>query len=157
MGDVPIEPGEYLHGVTVVDLGDIRVARGMARRNRSACDHRKLTYDQNERRIWCQDCESTVEAFDAFVVLVEMWAKAKANHERREREIRAAEENTLISRATKVMDKVWRSQKEVPCCPHCTKAILPDDVVSGVATTSKALVLARRRKEATEASKEIMQ
>ena len=31
MTDRPIEPMDYLHGVKVVDIGDLRVARGETR------------------------------------------------------------------------------------------------------------------------------
>src|SRR5690606_34525923 len=67
----PIEPLDYISGVKVVDIGDIRVARGMSRRPASSCKHHHLHYDTAERRIWCRDCETDVEAFDSFKMLVE--------------------------------------------------------------------------------------
>ena len=51
MGDAPIEPQEYLSGPTVVDIGDLRVARGLSRRPFSGCAHHSLVYDNKERRI----------------------------------------------------------------------------------------------------------
>ena len=41
----PIVEQEYLSGLKVVDIGDLRVARGMSRRPVSTCHHRPLVYD----------------------------------------------------------------------------------------------------------------
>lgn len=43
----PIEPQDYLYGTKVVQIEDLRVARGMTRRPVSSCRHRKLVYDNN--------------------------------------------------------------------------------------------------------------
>lgn len=49
------------------------------------------------------------------------------------------------------MDEAWRSTKTAPLCPHCNNALLPDDVVGGLASASKALVVAaRKRNEANK-------
>jgi hypothetical protein len=49
--DPPIEPLDYVGGVAVVVIGDVRVARGMSRRHHSSCPHVQLIYDQKERRL----------------------------------------------------------------------------------------------------------
>lgn len=72
MSGAPIEPHDYLYGVKVVDIGDIRAARGMTRRPVSTCNHRRQVFDDKERRIWCSDCESELEPFDAYMRLVEV-------------------------------------------------------------------------------------
>jgi hypothetical protein len=82
MSKAPIEPQEYLYGVKVVQIEDLRVARGLTRRPFSSCRHKSLTYDDKERRIWCRDCETEVEAFDAFVGLVEVFSAGKAQLDR---------------------------------------------------------------------------
>lgn len=51
MSNAPIEPHEYLYGVKVVQIEDLRVARGLTRRPVSSCRHRKMVYDDKERRI----------------------------------------------------------------------------------------------------------
>ncbi|MBM9931821.1 hypothetical protein BANRA_03975 [Pseudomonas aeruginosa] len=51
------------------------------------------------------------------------------------------------SRAAKVIDEAWRSTKMAQLCPHCNEALLPEDVVKGVATASKQLIIARRNKQ----------
>jgi len=142
----PIEPQDYLYGVKVVQIEDIRVARGLTRRPYSSCTHRKMVYDDKERRVWCSDCETGVEAFDAFLHLVEKFSAAAGRINRRAAELAEAEKFQIRSRAAKVMDEAWRSTKMAPLCPHCNTAILPEDVAGGVASTSKALVAAARKR-----------
>lgn len=146
MTDAPIEPQDYLYGVKVVQIDDLRVARGLTRRPKTSCRHKFVVYDQGERRVWCKDCETEVDPFDAFVNVVEVWASASSHHKRRERELAEAETFAIISRASKVIDQVWRSKRSVPLCPHCHEAILPGDVVGGVSTASRELVEQRRKK-----------
>jgi hypothetical protein len=146
--NTPIVPQDYLFGIKVVDIGDIRVARGMTRRPPATCAHRKTVYDPSERRIWCSDCEAEVQSFDAFVMLVQQWHVAHKRLDDRMAKVEESESRSLVSRASKVMDAAWRAHKSVPMCPHCSVAILPEDVTAGVATTSRALVMARRKRDA---------
>lgn len=153
MSDVPIEPQEYLYGVKVVQIEDLRVARGMTRRPASSCRHKKLVYDEKERRVWCSDCEAEIEPFDAFVGIVEVFSGGMSSLQRRRRELDEAEKFQIRSRAAKVMDEAWRSTKMAPLCPHCNTAILPEDVAGGVASTSKSLVAAARKRKSAATSK----
>lgn len=139
--DPPIQEHEYLSGVRVVDIGDYRVARGMSRRATSACPHHRMVYDQNERRIWCKDCETDVEGFDAFRIIVEHFSRQTKHLEARERKIKEAEAHTLISRAAKVIDQAWRAKKTVPACPHCKGALFPDDFKDGIGKMPKSYAL----------------
>lgn len=136
----PIVPQDFLYGSTVVDIGDLRVARGLTRRPISTCKHSRLVYDQTERRVYCEDCERDIEPFDAFLQLVERHHHLQAKAER----IRREAEHTITSRAAKRMDEAWRSHKMAPCCPHCKAVILPQDVVDGVSMTNKEWELKRR-------------
>lgn len=142
----PIEPGDYLYGVKVVDIGDLRVARGMTRRPMSACRHLRMVYDDKERRVWCSDCESEVEPFDAFKGLVERMDGHIKSINKRLQVVADVEVHALRSRAAKVMDEAWRSTKMAPLCPHCSAPILPEDVARGVAMASKSLVVAARKR-----------
>lgn len=153
MPDAPIEPMDFTLGVKVVQIEDLRIARGLTRRPASSCSHRRTVYDKDERRVWCQDCETEVEPFDAFLLLVEYWGSATKQIERRRRELDEAEQFQLRSRAAKVMDEAWRSRTMAPCCPHCSEAILPGDVVNGIARTSREFAEARRRRNASTGSK----
>ena len=132
-----------------MQVEDLRVARGMTRRPASSCRHKKLVYDEKERRVWCSDCEAEVESFDAFVGIVEVFSGGMSTLKRRQSELAEAEKFQMRSRAAKVMDEAWRSTKMAPLCPHCNTAILPEDVAGGVASTSKALVAAARKRQQT--------
>jgi Zn finger protein HypA/HybF involved in hydrogenase expression len=147
VSDAPIDPQEYLYGPKVVTIEDIRVARGLTRRPMSSCRHKQLVYDDKERRIWCQDCESQVESFDAFVQLCGVFQSAKSDIDRRRERLAEAESFQIRSRAAKVMDDVWRSKNMAPLCPHCHSAIMPEDVVKGIARASKSLIIASRKRE----------
>ena len=142
----PIEPRDYLHGINVVDIGDLRVARGKTRREHSACRHLRLNYDEEERRIYCSDCESDVEPFDAFMTVVHSWRAMTGKLEARRKSIEEAEQFTLISRAAKELDKVWRKRRQVPCCPSCTAGLLPEDFASGITSTRSADIERAKRK-----------
>lgn len=146
MSHEPIEPKGFLYGVNVVDIGDLRVSRGMTRRPVSKCNHVNLVYDSTERRIWCSDCERDVDPFDAFEALVNRWNEALAGLEGRMRQVAEAESRTLRRRAAKVMDEAWSSRSMAPMCPHCAKAILAEDVVGGVAMVNVEMELRRRKK-----------
>lgn len=127
-----------------MQIDDLRIARGLTRRPATTCRHRHMTYDERERRVWCRDCETEVEPFDAFVSLVEVWERGHAGLARREAAIAEAEAHTVRSRAAKVMDAAWRSRTTAPLCPHCKEALLPEDVARGVATASRELAARRR-------------
>lgn len=145
MSDAPIEPREYIGGVQVVDIGDLRVARGEARRPMAICQHVHQVYDQKERRVWCEDCETDLEPFDAYRCVIENMDRAVKMLRRREQELKEAEQFAARARATKALDKMWRSQSMAPCCPHCRTALLPEEFANGV--TSMDRELARRMAE----------
>jgi hypothetical protein len=145
----PIEEPGFIGGVTVIDIGDVRVARGISRRPYSVCRHARLVYDGGERRIWCKDCEQDVEPFDAFKIIAEQCSAFSASMERREKKVEEAEAHALISRAAKAVDDAWRSRKIAPGCPHCHKPILPEDFAGGVRSGS-SVELERRRRASKE-------
>jgi len=123
----PIEATNYISGVNVVDFGDLRVARGKTRRPFRTCRHKSMAYDPNERRIYCNDCESDVEPFDAFMALVERQDRAIKHFERVKKEAEDARSANLHRIAAKKLEKTWRG-KLLPCCPHCSRGITPADM-----------------------------
>ena len=137
MSDKPIIDTEFVAGVNVVTIEDLRISRGLTRRPFSACRHKQLVYDESERRIWCKDCETEVESFDAFTSLVKRSHAHQENLRCRAKMVKEAESFQLRSRAAKVMDKAWRSRSMVPACPHCQRGIFPQDVVNGVSEIGK--------------------
>ena len=144
--DPPIEPLDYISGITVVDIGDWRVSRGMTRRPHTGCHHSKITYDPRERRIWCQDCERDVEPFDAFVGLVDRYGAAVSNIKKRRDRLNEAERFQARSLAVKELDKIWMRRNYVPACPHCSHGLFPEDFKNGVAMLSRDYAEARRKK-----------
>lgn len=143
----PIEPQDYVGGVTVVDIGDARVARGMTRRPFQSCRHRAMVYDPRERRVWCSDCETDVDAFDAFTILVEHFSSAQSNIDRQRREVGEAKAATIHLIAAREMEQHWRRKHTVPACPHCHAGIFAEDAVS-LGSISKEIERARRRRKA---------
>lgn len=146
MTDEPIVGQEYIMGVTVVDIGDLRVARGKTRRPFSSCRHASMVYDSSERRIWCKDCEKDVDAFDAFVGLVEQYNFAYKHINDRLKKLDEAEKFQLRSIAAKTIDEAWRSKKMVPACPTCKNGLFPEDFRTRPTMLGKEYALARRGK-----------
>ena len=144
--DPPIIAHEYLAGLKVVDIGDIRVARGMSRRPHSSCNHRAMHYDERERRIWCGDCETDVEPFDAFLIVCKHFHKAADRLERERKAIEDAKAHNLTRIAAKKMDEHFRSHKMVPACPHCGSGIFPEDVMR-MGSINKEWEQARRNRK----------
>lgn len=131
MANEPIDAQDYISGVNVVDIGDLRVMRGKTRRPHSACNHTALSYDSAERRIWCRDCETDVDAFDAFVSLVERFSAAKKRIDDDRAEVEAARAHSLRLIAAKEIEKAWRSKTMLPACPSCKSGLWPKDFVLG--------------------------
>jgi hypothetical protein len=147
--DTPIIEQEYLSGLKVIDIGDIRVARGLARRPYSGCPHRRLVYDNHERRIWCKDCERDVEAFDAFVGLVEPYSRAISDLEHKREKIAEAEGFSVRSLAAKEIDKAWRHKNMIPSCPHCGNGLFPEHFKNGCGMIGKDYAAKKLERKAT--------
>lgn len=148
--DPPIEPLNSIAGVKVVDIGDVRVSRGMTRRHSSSCPHRQLIYDGSERRIWCKDCEKDVEPFDAFEKIVAQLDRAHHALHRREQAVKEAETFNVRTLAAKSIDKAWRSTKMIPACPSCGMGLFPEDFKHGIASSlgrEYALALRKRNQK----------
>jgi len=147
MADEPIDEQNYLHGVNVIDFGDVRVMRGRTRREYSTCEHRALSYDPVERRVWCRDCEKEIDNFDAVLSLINNYHKAYKYLEKQTDEVLEAQQYNIKRIATKRLDKSWQSRTTVPCCPHCKTGLLPGDFTDvKIKTVSKELEKAKRNK-----------
>lgn len=147
-GDPPIQPLDYVGGVTVVDIGDLRIARGMSRRPHTICTHRHLRYDGQERRVWCADCETTIDGFDAFRILVERYDDACKTISAREKTVKEIETFQVRGRAAKALESAWRSRTMLPVCPHCRNGLFPEDFANGVdGHVSREFAEARRQKK----------
>ncbi len=145
--DTPIEEREYSHGINVVNIEDIRIARGVAKYDKPNCRHKNLVYSQDERRVFCTDCKSTVDNFDAFMNLVNVFSAAKNRCDKKEAELNDALKYNIRRVATKKIDEAWLSHTTVPCCPHCHTGLLPEDVMNITRYKSKEMEIARRKKQ----------
>lgn len=146
MADEPIVEQEYISGLTVVDIGDLRVSRGMTRRPASVCRHNRVTYDTSERRIWCRDCEKDVDPFDAFKNLSENYNRVYSSIQKERKELDEIGQFKIISIAAKTIDKAWRSHSMVPACPACGNGLFPEDFKTRPAMLGKDYARARRGK-----------
>lgn len=133
--DHPIEPQDFVSGVKVVDIGDIRVSRGLSRHRYESCQHKNTVYDEKERRIYCQDCEKGIHPFDAFVKIVKWHAQAVAKINSERKQVEESLEFSIRSRAAKNIDIEWRAKNTCPACPSCSEALLPEDFADGVKMT----------------------
>lgn len=141
--DAPIEEQAFIVP-QVIDFGDIRVARGLSRRPYNACNHTNLTYDTAERRVWCVDCRSTLEGFDAFMTMVGYFQRLEAHARQKLDEAVKARDAVVHRIGAKALEGVWRG-KMAACCPHCQRGILPEDA-ERMAAISREIEIARRRK-----------
>lgn len=151
--DHPIDPVDYTYGVKVVDIGDIRVARGLSRSRAEVCKHSNMAYDSKERRVYCRDCEKGIHPFDAFLRLVENYHAAHLSLSAKKNQVDEALKFSLISRAAKNIDVEWRARNTAPACPHCHEALLPEDFADGVKTTVSKELARRKRIAKTKANK----
>lgn len=145
--DPPIQEQEFLSGMKVVDIGDIRVSRGMSRRPHSTCRHLNLVYDSQERRIWCKDCENNIDAFDAFKQLAENYDSALRHSKKIHADALAARDHHLHLIAAKNLEEMWRRRRVVPACPHCKRGLLPEDFKTTGTLISAAIERQRRENE----------
>lgn len=126
--DAPIDELNYLR-CQIIDIGDLRVARGKARYEFAGCSHRRLTYDSDERRVWCTECEKTLPAFDAFMVVIRDYQGWFNNLTDRQAKIEEMEKTQLHLRGARAIEKSWMGRRAPRC--KCGAAMLPEDFQSG--------------------------
>lgn len=144
-----LEPMDVDDGyvATVVDLAGFRIQAGRPPAKSTPCQHKNMIYSMQERRVWCEDCNRTIDNFDALkqviIELDNMMSEARSKLAQAD----AALRSSVRRRASKELDRAW-SGSMVPCCPHCRRGLLPDDFVDGgTGSISKSLEIARRRRE----------
>jgi hypothetical protein len=132
----------------VVDLADVRIQRGQPPYNPNRCKHRKLIFanSHDERRIWCAECEQTIDPFTAFVMLAERIDKMVGIVKDKMQKADAALGAVARLRAVKVLDRAWSGNVMAVACPHCKGGLLPEDFARGADQTSREIEIARRKK-----------
>ena len=127
----------------VVDLAGFRVERGTSKG--ILCQHKKLIYDSRERRIWCRDCEQTVEAFDAFMALANNLSRMVSAAKNMQDQAEQAKKAHIVRRSAKNIDQIW-GRKHVPFCPHCRGGLLPEDFESPSMGSMEMEIMRREKK-----------
>lgn len=146
--DLPLEPRPDAQpfSAEVIDLGGMRIKFGLTRESWKLCQHRNMVYSTAERRIWCEDCERTIDNFDALYEIIKKFQVMESDVSHKNRKADEALKSTVVRRAAKVLDHAWMG-KMAPCCPHCRSALLPEDFESGARmSVSREIEEARRRK-----------
>lgn len=153
--DVPLVniPDSQPFGSPIVDFAGIRVAQGMRKFHHRNCEHRRLVYNTPERRIWCEECERTIEAFDAFKMLADNFHQMALAAESDRQRAKEALGMHLVRRAAKNVDRTWGNNM-APACPHCGGGILAHDML-GCGSVSAEIEVARRKRDLAEKSCEI--
>lgn len=133
----------------VIDLDGIRVAWGRpAKPKHLRCDHKNMVYSSEERRVWCKDCEHTIDAFDAFRVLVDNFRRMESAAAAKMRKADEAMTASVGRRGAKAIDKAWSRDKYAVACVHCRGGLLPEDYADGGATMSRDIEIQRRKNKA---------
>lgn len=143
MTDHPIEP----HGDNVISLSGVKIARGFSTENYiDKCKHLNIVFDHSERRIWCDDCKRTIEAFDAFLIFTRYFENMDAEARSNFHESREALKSSARLRATKALDRIWSGNVMAVSCPHCKGGLLPEDFSEGTRYSwSRELEIAERK------------
>lgn len=133
-GAPPLEPleagGQW--DAPVVDLAGYRVRAGRTpwKSEKDRCKHRQVIYSTTERRVWCEACNSPVDAFDALMTVVHHFEDMEREARRRIHKAQEDAEAVIVRRAAKEFDRSW-GRKMAPCCPHCHRGLMPHDFAEG--------------------------
>jgi hypothetical protein len=128
----------------IIEMGKFKfeILRGQLKK----CGHHHLIYDIQNKEIICKDCNQILHPFDAFLQLLDARKRTEEDLERRRKELEELESRAGkgLLKATRYVDHAWRSKNMVPCCPHCSAPIFPDDGF-GRSMTNKEMALQARR------------
>lgn len=141
------DEGSRPYGSPVVDFADIRIAHGLPKFHAKVCKHSRLTYNRAQRRIWCSDCESSVDGFDAFMSVADHFQKMELAAQSKLQKAQEALDGTIVRRAARHLSRIWSGNQMAVSCPHCKGGLLPDDFENGGRSAwSRELELAKRAK-----------
>lgn len=149
MSEPPLEPLEPTGrwDSPVIDFAGYKARIGRTPYREKLCKHKSVLYSPSERRIWCNDCNSGVEPFDAFITIAEHFVEIARESRADRRRASDALSAVITRRAAKELDSTW-GRGMAPCCPHCRRGLLPHDFANGAAAAmSKEIEIARREKD----------
>lgn len=134
----------------IVEIGDFRLHRAQRSYfDRSGCQHKHLTLDDQSEAVTCDDCKLQVGTYAALRMLVERWHLLQKRVDSQQRAVAEASAKTLSLRAAQKVEKAWRNRSMVPTCPHCGEAIFPED---GLGASMCNRAIAERRRASAQAA-----
>lgn len=154
--DIPliIQDGSTPFGATVIDLAEVRIRFGISDRKAGApCEHKRMIYSVSERRVWCEDCDRTIDSFDGFMSIVTHFQAMTSAWKDKVRKADEALKAVIGRRAAKIIDKAWSGNEMAICCPHCRTGLLPEDFLSGGGSQVSAEIERARRARKAEGEK----
>lgn len=134
----------------VIEMGSLVLERRrrLEGSTATACQHQRLTMEEQGEIVRCSDCHAQVSAWWALSMLAEHWEKMNRALDRERTAVQTAKSQNLHLIAARRVESAWRSKTTVPQCPHCNRGILPEDHFGG-ACISRAIELRRREVEAS--------
>jgi hypothetical protein len=139
---------DFLSG-RVIDLESFRLTRTSTKGfglKTDPCQHVNKTLDSNGGIITCDDCKKQLSPIWVIEEIISKWGEWWRRLESRAAQVKELEGKTVILKAAKEIEKRWR-RKMAPCCPHCNRAILPEDRLGESAAVSFEYELARRARD----------
>lgn len=132
----------------VIDLEDVRIRVGRVPYKVQSCKHQQLIYCEKERRVWCEQCERTIDGFEAFMILARRMHRFTEDMASKKRVAEEIINERSILRAAKALSRAWRGNTKAVACPHCRKGLLPEDFANGsFSWASKEYEMARRKQQ----------
>ena len=132
----------------LIDLAGVRIQRGMTSHAATKCKHMNIRFceDRGDRRVWCVDCQSNIDPFDALAMIALHLQRMLDSAHSMRAEAQKALGATARLRATKVLDRAWSGNVMAVACPHCKNGLLPEDFLTGSHQISRDLEIARRKR-----------
>jgi ribosomal protein S27E len=150
--DPPLEvlPDGGCYVGVVVDLDSVRIRSGRTPYRVKTCEHKALIYNQTERRVWCENCERTIDNFDAFLIFTRRFEAMERDASHKMATANEALKSVARLRATKHLDRAWSGHQMAVSCPHCRGGILPEDFANGCNTCSREIEVAKRARKVAD-------
>lgn len=140
---MPDEPSQEADGGRIVTIGDLKIRRAQRfSRDPARCAHNDLEMQADGEIIVCMDCSRQVSAYWVLGQLLDQYRDAWRAVRSEWEQARWERKKTVRMVAARKIEDAWR-RGMAPCCPHCDRAILPEDGL-GEVQVNRALEVARR-------------
>lgn len=129
----------------VIHIGEWQLQRTQQRDDPGleACDHKHIELDRRGAVVRCNKCGVQLSAFWALEMLSDEYNRALTGLAREKEALAKAKASETHLLAARKVERVWRSRRSLPACPHCGRGILPEDGL-GSRTIARELELRRR-------------